>query len=133
MVKRSKVPTESKAKGRVAKRALERARVQVNEAEEPQIRVKVETCKCDGCAGLRRRYGKDSQLLQFYAKNLLIRGWAGQTDDVEKAYMASHAPWYDAMIQRGKEMAEQGFLFKPVENRKSPEASGKASRRAKTA
>lgn len=69
--------------------------------------ITVETCLCQGCVGLRRRYKSDPQLLGFYYVQLLKRGWAGATDDVEKAYMASQATWYRSMQERGAELASQ--------------------------
>ena len=75
---------------------------------KPQM-TNVKTCKCQGCAGLRQRYQKDPTLLQFYAKKLLQRGWAGKTDDVEKSYMESHADWYQAAQERGREVAAMNF------------------------
>ena len=62
-------------------------------------------CKCAGCAGLARRYPTDPELLAFYRTKLLQKGWAGQTDDVEKAYMSAHAGWYRDMQERGRQLA----------------------------
>ena len=62
-------------------------------------------CNCDGCAGLARRYKNDPKLLAFYRTKLLQKGWAGQTDDVEKAYMTAHAGWYRDMQERGRQLA----------------------------
>jgi hypothetical protein len=82
----------------------------------------VTTCKCAGCAGLRQRYAKDPTLLQFYARKLLQRGWSGKTDEVEKAYLASHADWYQAAQERGQEIAKKELR----------DVSGNASGWAKT-
>ena len=68
-------------------------------------RVPPATCGCDGCAGLARRYKSDPDLLALYRRKLLQMGWAGNTDDVEKAYMLAHAPWYKALVERGRETA----------------------------
>ena len=44
---------------------------------------------------LEQRYKNDPKLLAFYQKKLLIRGWAGRTDDVEKEYVRRMNPdWY---------------------------------------
>jgi hypothetical protein len=66
-------------------------------------------CQCAGCAGLHQRYRKDPTLLQFYATELIQRGWAGKPDDVERAYIASHADWYQAAQERGREIAAMNF------------------------
>lgn len=60
-------------------------------------------CSCSGCQGLRTRYAGDDRLLNFYAQRLLQRGWAGVTDDVEKAYMTAHAEWYKAAQEKGRQ------------------------------
>ena len=73
-------------------------------------RVPPATCGCDGCAGLARRYKSDPDLLALYRRKLLQMGWAGNTDDVEKAYMLAHAPWYKALVERMTEQAARtGF------------------------
>ena len=73
-------------------------------------RVPPATCGCDGCAGLARRYKSDPDMLAFYRRKLLQMGWAGNTDDVEKAYMLAHAPWYKALVERMTEQAARtGF------------------------
>ena len=59
-----------------------------------------EHCTCAGCVGLAERFRDDPVLLTFYRANLLKRGWAGSIDDVERAYMLSHAPWYNNMVER---------------------------------
>ena len=59
-----------------------------------------ENCTCAGCVGLAERFRDDPVLLTFYRANLLKRGWAGSIDDVERAYMLSHAPWYNNMVER---------------------------------
>jgi hypothetical protein len=38
---------------------------------------------------LEERYAKDPELLEFYKKNLLEPGWAGELDPVELAYIKS--------------------------------------------
>ena len=49
-------------------------------------------------------------MLAFYRRKLLQMGWAGNTDDVEKAYMLAHAPWYKALVERMTEQAAKtGF------------------------
>jgi hypothetical protein len=55
---------------------------------------------------LASRYQKDLVLLAFYRRRLLQRGWAGVTDDVEKAYQAAHAPWYKVLQEQGRRLAE---------------------------
>ena len=68
------------------------------------------TCTCSGCAGLAKRYKGDPDLLAFYRRRLLQQGWAGNIDDVEKAYMMAHAPWYKALVERMTEQAAKtGF------------------------
>ena len=62
-----------------------------------------------GLCGLRQRYCKDPNLLQFYAERLLQRGWAGTTDDLEKAYLASHVGWYQAAQERGRKIGAMNF------------------------
>ena len=81
-------------------------------------RVPPATCKCAGCTGLAKRYKSDPDLLAFYRRKLLQKGWAGQTDDVEKAYMLAHAPWYKGLVERGRETAAKlgwGEGFSPLE------------------
>ena len=74
-------------------------------------RVPPDDCKCAGCAGLAKRYKGDADLLAFYRRKLLQFGWAGNADDVEKAYQQSHAPWAKALQERGvllgQEMAQR--------------------------
>ena len=73
-------------------------------------RVPPATCGCDGCAGLAKRYKGDPDLLAFYRRRLLQKGWTGNTDDVEAAYMLAHAPWYKALVERMTEQATRtGF------------------------
>ena len=73
-------------------------------------RVPPASCNCAGCAGLAKRYKSDPDLLAFYRRKLLQMGWAGNTDDVEKAYMLAHAPWYKALVERMTEQAARtGF------------------------
>jgi hypothetical protein len=66
----------------------------------------VDTCPCQGCQGLRDRYKKDPALLHFYARQLLLRAWAGSADDLEKAYQASHASWYKAARESGLRLVQ---------------------------
>ena len=51
-----------------------------------------EGCRCRACGWLKRRYANDPDLLEFYKRKLLQRGWAGVADDVEQAYRLAHAP-----------------------------------------
>ncbi len=51
------------------------------------------TCSCPACKALAARYKNDPALLKFYRAKLLIRGWAGSVDEVEKAYQKAHASW----------------------------------------
>lgn len=51
------------------------------------------TCHCTACTALAERYGEDTALLEHYRKRLLVRGWAGRPDDIERAYAVGHAPW----------------------------------------
>ena len=46
------------------------------------------TCSCTTCAALAGECG--AALLPLYRKKLLIRGWAGSTSPVEKAYQRAH-------------------------------------------
>jgi hypothetical protein len=82
----------------------------------------VDTCRCQGCQGLRERHKKDIVLLRFYAANLLKRGWAGVADDAEKRYQAGHASWYAAARESGLRLA-QG-MAQPVPNPQAELASG---------
>lgn len=50
-------------------------------------------CRCPACSALAERYRNDPALLAFYRKKLLVKGWAGRTDPIEKAYILAHAPW----------------------------------------
>jgi hypothetical protein len=61
--------------------------------QERAGRVPPDSCQCAGCAGLAKRYKSDPDLLAFYRRRLLQKGWAGTTDEVERAYQQSHAPW----------------------------------------
>jgi hypothetical protein len=54
---------------------------------------------------LAGRYKKDPVLLAFYQRRLLQRGWAGNVDDTERAYMMSHAGWYRESVERGQATA----------------------------
>ena len=91
---------------------------------ESAVRVPPASCKCSGCAGLARRYKGDPDLLAFYRRNLLQQGWAGATDDVEKAYMLAHARWYKALVERMTEQAARtgfGTRFGGLEKASSAE------------
>jgi hypothetical protein len=57
-------------------------------------------CPCNGCQGLRAAYAADPALLSLYARKLLVRGWAGRLDDVERAYVAAHAEWHRAGVEK---------------------------------
>ena len=85
-------------------------------------RVPPATCGCDGCAGLARRYKTDPDLLAFYRKRLLVMGWAGIADDVEKAYQLAHAPWAKAAQEAGRRSPIGRGQFKRVAH--GGEASG---------
>jgi hypothetical protein len=53
---------------------------------------------CAACKALRDETQSD-ELFDFYARKLLIRGWAGKTSPIEKAYIAAHPPdWYKAAL-----------------------------------
>ena len=67
----------------------------------------IDKCERLGCVGLRDRYKKDPTLLHFYARNLLLRGWAGSTDVLEKGYQAAHASWYKVAQESGQRMAQE--------------------------
>ena len=56
-------------------------------------------CTCQACRDLARRYSKDSDLLAYYRKKLLTRGWAGRLDPVERAYVFAHAAWAQAAVR----------------------------------
>ena len=75
------------------------------EKEERAARTPRADCQCAACAGLARRYKSDPALLAFYRRRLLQKGWVGTADDVEKAYMLAHSPWYKALVERGRETA----------------------------
>ena len=64
-------------------------------------------CDCTGCAGLRAAYAADPALLALYARKLLVRGWAGRLDDTERAYLAAHADWYRAGVQKARSLRER--------------------------
>jgi len=60
-------------------------------------------CNCKACQGLNRRYKNDPVLLAHYRKKLLVRGWAGKSNDpVEKAYVLAHAEWARKASERCK-------------------------------
>ena len=72
-------------------------------------------------------------MLAFYRRKLLVRGWAGATDDVEKAYMASHAEWYQKMQERGRELAAtQGFGKAPEIGQDRPKPVGEPVQKPST-
>ena len=50
-------------------------------------------CDCSACQALANRYESDPLLLAFYRARLLVKGWKGQKDRVEKAYILAHASW----------------------------------------
>lgn len=52
-----------------------------------------EFCECFACTALQARYDDDPVLLAMYRKKLLIPGWAGEADALEKAYIQAHAVW----------------------------------------
>lgn len=60
------------------------------------------TCDCDACEALNTRYASDPDLLAFYRRRLLVRGWAGDADAVEKAYSQAHAEWARGAAERGR-------------------------------
>ena len=62
----------------------------------------VEGCTCQACSALAARYAGDPGLLAFYHKRLLVRGWAGDKDAVEKAYILAHAVWASGAAERGR-------------------------------
>ena len=45
-------------------------------------------CGCAGCKALLRLYGTDPELLMFYAKKLLVRGWRGRRRTSGRGAMA---------------------------------------------
>ena len=77
-------------------------------------RVPPASCQCSGCVGLAKRYKGDPDLLAFYRRKLLQMGWPGNTDEVEKAYMLAHAPWYKALVERATEQAARTGFGKRV-------------------
>ena len=75
----------------------------------------VDGCTCQACSALAARYDSatkgglyghpqvaDPGLLAFYRRRLLVRGWAGHTDAVEKAYILAHAEWARGSAERGR-------------------------------
>jgi hypothetical protein len=58
---------------------------------------------------MRKEYRKDPDLLAFYAKKLLIRGWAKSMSDAERLYLSNHAEWYQASQERGRQLNAQGL------------------------
>lgn len=69
-------------------------------------------CGCAGCKALLRLYGTDPELLMFYAKKLLVRGWAASPLAGEKAYQRAHSPSMAAASERGKTLAGKSGGFK---------------------
>jgi hypothetical protein len=65
----------------------------------------VQQCTCDGCIALRKEYGRDPDLLAFYAKKLLIRGWAKSMSDAERLYLSNHSEWYQSAQEKGRKLA----------------------------
>jgi hypothetical protein len=66
----------------------------------------VTKCPCEGCAAMRQEYGKDPDLLAFYSKRLLLRGWAGKVlSESERLYLSNHAPWYRSNQEKGRRLA----------------------------
>lgn len=97
---------------KVGKRVLLLAKSVMEQRSGPVV--KIDTCDCQGCKGLADRYKGDPTLLAFYRRQLLLRGWAGQTDSVEQACMLAHAPWYKAAVERGRQTAIGMGQFKRV-------------------
>lgn len=48
---------------------------------------------------LEERYKDDPGLLRHYKRKLLIPGWAGELDEMEIVYVASHAPGRQTLKQ----------------------------------
>ena len=69
-------------------------------------------CGCSGCKALLRLYGPDAELVAFYAKKLLIRGWAAGPLAGEKAYQRAHSPGMAAASERGKALAAKSGGFR---------------------
>ena len=59
----------------------------MTETTEPACR------DCPGCRALAAEYAGDPDLLEYYRRKLLIRGWAGKPSPAERAYQLAHAPW----------------------------------------
>ncbi len=57
-------------------------------------------CDCEACRNLAAEVGDDAQLLDLYARKLLIRGWAGRTSKAEKAYILTHSTWAQDLADR---------------------------------
>jgi hypothetical protein len=75
----------------------------------------VQHCPCAGCAALRREYGKNPDRLNFYAKKLLVRGWAGRhLSESERLYLSSHSDWYKSQLEKGKRLAAQYLINRPT-------------------
>lgn len=62
-----------------------------------------DTCNCDACQALAAEYQSDPQLLVFYHRKLLVRGWAGLKSPTERAYILAHASWAQAAAKAGTE------------------------------
>jgi hypothetical protein len=75
----------------------------------------VQHCPCAGCAALRQEYKNDPDLLNFYAKKLLVRGWAGRhLSENERLYLSSHSDWYKSQLEKGKRLAAQYLINRPT-------------------
>lgn len=86
--------------------------IQLELMEQPHTVVQTPNilrCKCEGCHALRTEYTNDHQLLKFYAKKLLIRGWAGKLSDTEKLYLLNHAEWFKSAVESGRRTAARNF------------------------
>jgi hypothetical protein len=47
---------------------------------------------CHSENALAARYRDDPDLFHLHRRKLLIRGWAGRLDDLERAYLRAHRP-----------------------------------------
>ncbi len=57
-------------------------------------------CTCPACAALEAEYGSDPELLRFYRRKLLVRGWATFKTAAERSYILAHAPWAQANAEK---------------------------------
>jgi hypothetical protein len=73
---------------------------------------------------LEAEYGSDRDLLEFYRRRLLRRGWAGKLTDGEHAYILAHAGWMQRAVQVGSEAARRNRRI----GAKSPGSAGLQSR-----